>query len=89
MSHLEKPPRSQPGKRARRDKESEEWRDPLVPRPVVSAMALLFLLGMFVCMGLDAFVPDFEGGTYILAFSSGAFLTLGYKVARFKLGGGK
>lgn len=63
--------------------QGETWRDPLVSRPIVGIMGIGFVVGMFVCMGLDAFLADFEGGTYILAFSAGAFLTLGYNVARF------
>lgn len=75
MTETPTPPQEQP------------FRDALVPSPIRSLMAIGFVLGMFACMVLDALQADFNGGPYILAFSAGAFLTLGYDVTRFLIRG--
>lgn len=63
-------------------------RPPLVPRPVVSFLALGLLVGMFYTLHLDATRDDFEGGRYILMFGFGVFAVLGYDISRFFRNGG-
>lgn len=63
-------------------------RPPLVPRPVVSILAVGLLIGMFYTIYLDSQPGDFDGGRYILMFGGGVFICLGYDVARFFKGGG-
>lgn len=64
-------------------------RPPLVPKPIVSVIALGLLGGMFYTVHLDATRADFDGGRATFLWALGIFVVLGVDIARlFRRGGG-
>lgn len=63
-----------------------DQRPPLVPRPVVSVLALGLLAGMFYTIHLDADPNrDYDGGRAIILFAFGVFAVLGVDISRLLL----